>query len=96
MTFLFSGLLGGLGLLAILSRRSLLGLLVGIQLLIMGAAMAFVLGGISTGNRNAGHVFAFFITLSGVAQLVSGYTLSIRMFYLKRGIRMDQLREMKE
>jgi NADH:ubiquinone oxidoreductase subunit K len=87
--------IGGLGLACMLLRRSLLGVLVGVQLLALGSATMFVISGIVSGARVQGHVFALFIVLGGVAQLVGGYALTVRFFYLRNNIGMDELRSLK-
>ncbi len=96
MMMLFSAVLGAMGLVSIVSRKSLLGVLVGVQLLVLGAGVAFVLSGISSEGRNEGHVFALFVVLGGVAQLVTGFAFAIRLYYLKRSIRMDHLRSLRQ
>lgn len=87
--------LGGMGLVCMLYRRTLLGVLIGVQLLVVGATMVFVLAGVSSGVPVQGHLFGLFITLGGVAQLVTGYALSVRLFYLRRRAGMDELRSLK-
>lgn len=91
-----SSLIGALGLACMISRKTLLGVLVGSQLLCLGATMVFVLAGISSGARVEGHLFGLFIVLGGVAQLAAGYAIAIRLFYLKDRTRMDQLKELKQ
>jgi NADH:ubiquinone oxidoreductase subunit K len=91
-----AGLIGGAGLVCMMSRRTLLGLLIGIQLLVLGSTMMFVLAGISSGLPNQGHIFGLFITLGGIAQLVVGYSLTIRLFFLKKKISMDELQALKQ
>lgn len=91
-----AGLIGGLGLMCMISRKTLLGLLIGVQLLILGSTMTFVLAGIAAGSRIEGHILGLFITLGGIAQLVVGYSLAIRMFFLKRKISMDELQALKQ
>jgi NADH:ubiquinone oxidoreductase subunit K len=93
---LMAGSIGGLGLVCMISRKTVLGLLIGIQLLILGSTMMFVLAGISAGMRVEGHIFGLFITLGGMAQLVVGYALAIRLFFLKKRISMDELRALKQ
>jgi NADH:ubiquinone oxidoreductase subunit K len=93
---LVAGLIGGLGLICMISRKTLLGLLIGVQLLILGSTMMFVLAGVSSGMRIQGHLFGLFITLGGIAQLVVGYSLAIRLFFLKKTISMDELRALKQ
>jgi len=96
MMMLLAGVVGAMGLVCILSRRTMLGLMVGVQLLVLGATMMFVLAGIVSGARIEGHLFGLLITLGGVAQLVGGYALAIRLFYLKGRIRMSELRSLKK
>lgn len=91
-----AGLIGGLGLICMVSRKTLLGLLIGVQLLILGSTLIFVLAGISAGARIQGHILGMFITLGGIAQLVVGYSLAIRMFFLKRKISMAELQALKQ
>jgi NADH-quinone oxidoreductase subunit K len=95
MLMVLAALLGGLGLFSVISRRTLLGILVGIQLMLIGASMTFVLAGISSGARVLGLTVGLFIVLGGVAQLVGGYALTTRLFYLKRGISIRELRSLK-
>ncbi len=91
-----AGLIGALGLVGMISRKTLLGALVGIQTLILGCTMVFVVSGITSGGRVQGFLFAIFILLSGVAQLVSGYALVVRFFYLTKKTDMRELRLLKQ
>ena len=91
-----SGLIGALGIASMISRQTLLGVMIGIQLLVLGSTMMFVLAGISSDARVQGHLFGLLIALGGVAQLAGGYAIAIRLFYLKNRTKMDQLRELKQ
>jgi len=95
MMMLVSGVVGGMGLVCMLTRRTLLGLLVGIQLLILGSTMMFVLAGVASGARIEGQLSGLLITLGGLAQLAGGCALSVRMFFLKDKVDMDELRSLK-
>lgn len=96
MMMLVAGGIGALGLVCMIARRTLLGLMVGAQLLVLGSTMMFVLAGISSGQRVQGHLFGIFVALGGVAQLAGGYAIAIRLFYLKNRTRMDELRALKQ
>lgn len=93
---LVAGLIGGLGLICMISRKTMLGLLIGVQLLILGSTMMFILAGLSSGLRIQGYIFGLFVTLGGVAQLVVGYALTIRLFFLKKKISIDELQVLKQ
>lgn len=95
MTLGLAALIAGLGVVCIVSRRTLLGLMVGIQILILGATLAFVLAGLAADARTEGHLTGLLIVLGGVAQLVGGYSLAIRLFYLRNRGGMDELRSLK-
>ena len=108
MLMLVAGMIGGMGLVCVISRRTLLGMMVGLQLLILGASMMFVLAGIASSlgpaemgpaladSRIQGHVVALFVVLGGVAQLAAGYALVIRLFYVKNKIEINELRTLKQ
>ena len=95
MIMLVSGLVGGMGLVCMICRRTLLGMLVGVQLLVLGSTMMFILAGISSGVPVEGHLAGLLITLGGLAQLAGGAALSVRMFYLKNKVDMDELRSLR-
>ncbi len=93
---IISAALGGLGLFCALYRRTLLGVLIGLQLLILGATTIFVQSGFASGAHVDSHVFGLFIALGGVGQLVAGFAISVRLFYLKKRVAMDELRSLKQ
>lgn len=91
-----AGIMSTLGLFSILSRKTLLGLLVGVELLILGATLAFVFAGINSPSQLNATVFAFFIAVSGLAQVVTGCALLLRMFYLKSSDELKDLGVLKQ
>ena len=90
-----SAILGALGLVAMILKRTLLGVLAGMQLLTLGAGILFALGGATSAAPLTGHSFGLFIAFGSVAQLVVGYALSVRLFYLKKRVGMNELHSMK-
>ena len=55
-----AGFIGALGFASMISRRTLLGVMVGIQLLVLGSTMMFVLAGIASGRTRTGAYFRAF------------------------------------
>ncbi|MBY0469897.1 NADH-quinone oxidoreductase subunit K [bacterium] len=90
-----AALLGGLGLVCVLYRKTILGLLVGLQLLGLSASLMLVLSGVASHVPNEGHLFGLFITLSQIGQLVVGYALAVRIFYLKKRTSVEDVRSLK-
>ena len=88
-------ILGGIGLMCVIYRKTVLGFLIGVQILVLGAASAFVFVGSNTATAAQGHAFGFFIILGSVGQLVVGFSLAIRLFYLKKKTGMDELRSLR-
>jgi NADH:ubiquinone oxidoreductase subunit K len=90
-----AALLGGLGLICMIVRRTLLGVLIGMQLLTLGGTTMLVMSGVAAGVPVEGHLFALFILLGGVGQLVAGYALATRTFLLRRRAAVEELRSLK-
>ena len=93
---LLAGFLGGMGLVCIIARKTFLGVLIGTQLLTLGATMIFVLTGLTSGLKIQGMIFGLFIMLGGIANLVVGYALATRLFFLKKQVMMNELRTLKK
>lgn len=91
----FAGAMGALGIVCILSRKTVLGVLIGVQILALGATLMMVFAGGSVRQPVEGHAFAFMAILSGVVQLIGGYALSVRLFYLKNKNSLDEIRTLK-
>jgi NADH:ubiquinone oxidoreductase subunit K len=87
--------LGAIGLIGLIYKKSVLGLIVSLQLMSLGAAVLFVLSGVEAGAPLEGHSFSILIVFSGVLQTVGGYALAARMFYLRKKASVTELRELK-
>ncbi len=96
MILLVPILLGSLGLVSLFSRTSMMGILIGVQLLILGTSQMFILTGMIAGELAKGGLLGFCIVLGGVAQLVVGYTLSLRLFHLKQCVNLSEIQELKK
>ena len=87
--------LGCLGFICLLLKRTALGIMIGVHLIVLGTTVAFVFSGIFSGMNIQGQAVGVFVTISGMLQLLVGFSLSLRLFYLKKRIGMDVLRSLK-
>jgi NADH-quinone oxidoreductase subunit K len=85
----------GMGMFSLILRRTLLGVLVGAQLIILGSTMVFVVGGSLSESMADSNVIGILVVLSGLAQLVAGGVLAIRLYYLRKRIFIKDLRLLK-
>ena len=69
--FVASACIGGLGIACILKRATLLGVILGVQLLALSASLAFVVAGVQVGSPLSGGVFGLFVSFVGVFCLES-------------------------
>ena len=95
MLVLFAGCVGALGLMSLLAKRTLMGVLTGAYFLFLGASMVFVAVGAPEGAQIESHLVAAVVTFISVTVLVSGYALGVRLFFLKRRIYLSDLRQLK-
>lgn len=87
--------LGGLGLVSLLCRRSLVGALIGIYLSTLGSAVLLVWVGRMSGGLSQGVVFGLFVLFCGIAQVAVGCSLALRLFYLRQDVEMDTLKRLR-
>jgi NADH:ubiquinone oxidoreductase subunit K len=84
------------GLLCILLRSGVLRLLVGIQLLSLSAALAFLVSGMGSDSfPTSGEAYAVVILLGGLAQFGIGLGLSTRLFYLRGKVDLREIENLK-
>lgn len=93
--WLVSAALGTIGMIGLIYKKTMLGMIVSIQMMVLGASVLFVLSGTESGAQLDGHVFAIFIVVGGIAQTAGAYALASRMFYLKNKTDVSELRELK-
>jgi NADH:ubiquinone oxidoreductase subunit K len=93
--WLVSGALGAIGLVGMLYKKTMLGIIVSIQMMVLGASVLFVATGSEAGTQTDGHSFAVFVIIGGLVQGIGGYALATRMFYLKNESTLSKIRELK-
>lgn len=92
--WIVSPALGGVGLIGLIYKKTMLGLIVSMQTMILGAAILFVFSA-SERMQMDGLAFALFIVITGLVQSIGGYALATRLFYLKNGTSVSELRSLK-
>ena len=84
-----------LGFSGVLVNRGLPGVISSIQVLFLALVLGFVAAGEMTGRAVAAESDGFFVFIAIAVQVVVGLSLSIRLYYLRRSVRMDELRRLK-
>lgn len=90
------GLLGAVGLACVCYKKTMIGVLIGLQLMGMGIAGVFVLSGIYARAQEEGILFAFVLVLGAGIPLAGGVALAIRRYYLRKNVEMDDLGNLKQ
>lgn len=81
-----AGIMGGLGIACMMLKKTLIGILMGMQILASGAVLMFTSVGMISGLKMDSYIFGIFIILSSIVQLAVGYSLAIRSFFQKKNI----------
>ena len=84
-----------IGVVNIMLKRNMVGVLVGGHLVFTGLVLCFVFAGGATGGEVQAQEVAFFILLSGVAQVGAGLVLALKIFELKKGTAVEELKDLK-
>jgi len=93
---LISGvLLTVIGIICLICRKTMLGVLIGAHLVTLGCTLQFVLAGASVGETVDSIIFGLFIVLIGISQLVVGYSLSMRLFYISGDNGLSKIRNLR-
>jgi NADH:ubiquinone oxidoreductase subunit K len=71
--------LAGIGLYCLLASRNLIRVIVGLQLLIKGVALAFVLGGNMSGNVNLGQTLGLTVIVADTIVAVVGLAMAVQI-----------------
>lgn len=95
MIFVSCAMIAGFGLMCLLLRKTLLGVILGVQLLGLAGALVFVVAGVESGVALSGGVFAWLISISQVAVWGAGFALIARFFLLRRSVDVENAGELK-
>jgi len=91
------GVLVALGVMGLLFRKSVVGILISTQVLTIAMAVFFaMLGGGADLDREAhAQVMALMVILSGVCVLVVGAAISVRLFYSRGQAKLNEVQTLK-
>jgi len=95
MIFVCCAMIAGFGLMSVLMRKTLLGVVLGLQLLGLACSLVFVVAGVQAEVPLAGGVFGWLISISYVAVYVAAFALIARFFILKQSAAVENAGELK-
>ncbi|MFP5459176.1 MAG: NADH-quinone oxidoreductase subunit NuoK [Bacteriovoracia bacterium] len=84
-----------IGIMVMMSRKNIVAILLGIELILNAAALNFVAySKFVTGNLD-GHIFSLFIIVVAAAEAAVGLAIVIRFFQLKETIHIDEATQLR-
>jgi len=83
------------GLLVIISRKNMVAILLGIELVLNAAALNFVAYSKFVTNNLDGHIFSLFIIVIAAAESAVGLAIIIRFFQTKETIHIDEAAQLR-
>jgi NADH-quinone oxidoreductase subunit K len=92
---LISALLFFVGIAVMISRKSVIAILLGIELILNAAAINFVAYSKYVTQNLDGQIFSLFIIVVAAAEAAVGLAIVIRFFQLKETIHIDEANQLK-
>lgn len=92
---IISLILFGLGIFTLLSRKSIVAVLLGVELVLNAAALNFVAYSKFATKNLDGQIFALFIIVIAAAEAAVALAIVIRNFQLKESIHIDEFSELR-
>jgi NADH:ubiquinone oxidoreductase subunit K len=86
-----SACLTGAGLICALYRRTVLGVLIGIQIMFLGTSLVFV----AIAQAPKPQLFSLLICLNLIPVISTGLALAVRLFYIKESAQMNDIKGIK-
>ncbi|MFP5491782.1 MAG: NADH-quinone oxidoreductase subunit NuoK [Bacteriovoracia bacterium] len=83
------------GIMVMLSRKNIVAILLGIELILNAAALNFVAYSKFVTNNLDGHIFSLFIIVIAAAEAAVGLAIVIRFFQLKETIHIDEATQLR-
>lgn len=92
---IISAILFSLGLIAILTRKNAIGILMGVELILNSANINLVAFSHYTANELTGQIFAIFIILLAAIEAIVALAIILAIFRLYHNIEVDKIDELK-
>jgi NADH-quinone oxidoreductase subunit K len=84
-----------LGVIAVLARKNIIAILLGLELILNAAALNFVTYTRFSNNNIDGHVFALFIIIVAAAEAAVGLAIVLRFFQIRETIHVDDATQLQ-
>ena len=84
-----------LGIFGITSRKNTIGILMGIELVLISASINFVAFSKYVAHDFSGHIFALFLFVISVSEAVVALAIVLRIYHNKATVDIDENKEMK-
>lgn len=94
MVMLLAGLLFVLGIVGVITRKNVIFMLLSVEVMLNGSALAFVAAGARWGQPD-GQVMFVFILAMAAAEVSIGLALILQIYHQHKSLDIDKLKEMK-
>jgi len=88
--FLFS-----MGIIIMMARKSIIAILLGIELILNASALNFIAYSTYVTKNLDGHIFTLFIIVVAAAEAAVGLAIAIRFFQLKESVHIDDATQLQ-
>jgi NADH-quinone oxidoreductase subunit K len=83
------------GIIAVLARKNIIAILLGLELILNSAALNFVIYTRYANSNIDGHIFALFIIVTAAAEAAVGLAVILRFFQIRETIHVDDAIQLK-
>jgi NADH-quinone oxidoreductase subunit K len=84
-----------LGIVAVLARKNIIAILLGLELILNASALNFVTYTRYVNNNIDGHIFALFIIIVAAAEAAVGLAIVLRFFQIRETIHVDDATQLQ-
>lgn len=92
---ILSGIIFALGAVCVIARKNILMILIGVEIMLNAAGLAFVAGGVRWGMPE-GQIFVLFLMTMAASEVSVGLALVVYLYRRKRSVNVNSFSEMGE